>query len=40
MVALSTTKAEYMALVYAVKEAIWLRGLSEEMGFEQFSVKI
>nr|GEY20607.1 retrotransposon protein, putative, Ty1-copia subclass [Tanacetum cinerariifolium] len=30
VVALSTTKAEYMALTKAIKEAIWLRGLLEE----------
>ncbi|GJV09031.1 retrotransposon protein, putative, ty1-copia subclass [Tanacetum coccineum] len=34
MVALSTTEAEYMALMEAVKEAIWLRGLLEELGVE------
>src|SRR5690606_32075942 len=34
------TEAEYMALVEAVKEAIWLRGLSEEMGIVQDSVTI
>ncbi|GJS11461.1 hypothetical protein Tco_0368257 [Tanacetum coccineum] len=32
MVALSTTEAGYMALTEAVKEAIWLRGLLEELG--------
>ncbi|GKF69315.1 hypothetical protein Tco_0202372, partial [Tanacetum coccineum] len=32
VVDLSTTKAEYMALTEAVKEAIWLRGLLEELG--------
>ncbi|GJU04409.1 retrotransposon protein, putative, ty1-copia subclass [Tanacetum coccineum] len=32
VVALSTTEAEYMALTEAVKEAIWLRGLLEELG--------
>ncbi|GKB30850.1 retrovirus-related pol polyprotein from transposon TNT 1-94 [Tanacetum coccineum] len=31
VVALLTTKAEYMALTEAVKEAIWLRGLLEEV---------
>ncbi|GKA51326.1 hypothetical protein Tco_0744522 [Tanacetum coccineum] len=31
VVALSTTEAEYMALTKAVKEAIWLRGLLEEL---------
>nr|GFB35223.1 retrovirus-related Pol polyprotein from transposon TNT 1-94 [Tanacetum cinerariifolium] len=34
VVALSTTKAEYMALTEAVKEAIWLRGLLEELCVE------
>ncbi|GJX04814.1 hypothetical protein Tco_0190730 [Tanacetum coccineum] len=34
VVALSTTEAEYMALVEAVKEAIWLKGLLEELGVE------
>nr|GEW53327.1 retrotransposon protein, putative, Ty1-copia subclass [Tanacetum cinerariifolium] len=34
MVALSTTEAEYIALTEAVKEAIWLRGLLEELGVE------
>lgn len=40
VVALSTTEAEYMALTLAVKEAIWLRGICTEMGFEQSSVRI
>ena len=31
-VALSTTKAEYMAVIEAVNEAIWLRGLLGELG--------
>ncbi|GJZ16482.1 retrotransposon protein, putative, ty1-copia subclass [Tanacetum coccineum] len=34
VVALSTTEAEYMDLTEAVKEAIWLRGLLEELGVE------
>ncbi|GKB54852.1 retrovirus-related pol polyprotein from transposon TNT 1-94, partial [Tanacetum coccineum] len=34
VVALSTTEARYMALTVAVKEAIWLRGLLEELGVE------
>lgn len=40
VVALSTTEAEYMALTAAAKEAIWLRKLCVELGFEQESVKI
>ncbi|GKA36368.1 retrotransposon protein, putative, ty1-copia subclass [Tanacetum coccineum] len=32
VLALLTTKAEYMALIEAVKEAIWLRRLLEELG--------
>ncbi|GKD61054.1 retrovirus-related pol polyprotein from transposon TNT 1-94, partial [Tanacetum coccineum] len=39
-VALSTTEAEYMALTEAVKEAIWLRGLSEELGVELNTVSV
>ncbi|GJX92245.1 retrotransposon protein, putative, ty1-copia subclass [Tanacetum coccineum] len=34
VVALSTTEVEYMALTEAVKEAIWLKGLVEELGVE------
>nr|GEV91020.1 retrovirus-related Pol polyprotein from transposon TNT 1-94 [Tanacetum cinerariifolium] len=34
LVALSTTEAEHMALTKAVKEAIWLKGLLEELGVE------
>ena len=40
VVALSTTEAEYMALTAAAKEALWLRRLCKELGFEQESVKI
>ncbi|GJU65558.1 retrovirus-related pol polyprotein from transposon TNT 1-94 [Tanacetum coccineum] len=32
--ALSTTKAEYMAMTEAVKEAIWLQGLLSELGIK------
>ncbi|GKE00686.1 retrotransposon protein, putative, ty1-copia subclass, partial [Tanacetum coccineum] len=40
VVALSTTEAEYMALTEAVKEAIWLRGLLEELGVELNTVTV
>ncbi|GKC56115.1 transposable element, partial [Tanacetum coccineum] len=33
--ALSTTKAEYMAMTETVKEAIWLQGLLSELGISQ-----
>lgn len=34
-VALSTTEAEYMAVTEAIKEAIWLQGLLDDMGIFQ-----
>lgn len=40
VVALSTTEAEYMASTKAVKEAIWLKGLSREFGVDQQSVPL
>lgn len=40
VVALSTTEAEYIALSEASREAVWLRGLMQELGFEQEAVKI
>nr|GEX10440.1 retrotransposon protein, putative, Ty1-copia subclass [Tanacetum cinerariifolium] len=40
VVSLSTTEAEYMALTEAVKEAIWLRGLLEELGVELNNVAV
>nr|GEV33737.1 retrotransposon protein, putative, Ty1-copia subclass [Tanacetum cinerariifolium] len=40
VVALSTIEAEYMALTEAVKEAIWLRGLLEELGEELNTVAV
>ncbi|GJU90064.1 retrovirus-related pol polyprotein from transposon TNT 1-94 [Tanacetum coccineum] len=40
VVALSTTEEEYMALTEAVKEAIWLRGLLEELGVELNTVAV
>ncbi|KAK2998998.1 hypothetical protein RJ639_023363 [Escallonia herrerae] len=36
--ALSTTEAECMALTEAAKEALWLKGLVEELGFKQRDV--
>ena len=33
--ALSSTESEYMALSAAVQEAIWLRGMLKDLGFEQ-----
>ncbi|KAK3042534.1 LOW QUALITY PROTEIN: hypothetical protein RJ639_000258 [Escallonia herrerae] len=35
---LSTTEAEYMALTEAAKEALWLKGPVEELGFKQRGV--
>ena len=32
VVALSTTEAKYMALAEGVKEAIWLKGMVNELG--------
>ncbi|GJS09472.1 retrotransposon protein, putative, ty1-copia subclass [Tanacetum coccineum] len=40
VVALSTTEAKYMALTEAVKEAIWLRGLLEELGVKLNTVAV
>uniref|UniRef100_A0A2N9I8X0 Integrase catalytic domain-containing protein n=1 Tax=Fagus sylvatica TaxID=28930 RepID=A0A2N9I8X0_FAGSY len=34
-IALSTTEAEYMAMIEAIKEAIWLHGLIEDLGILQ-----
>lgn len=39
-VALSTTEAEYMAATEAGKEAIWLKGMVEQLGFEQNSMLV
>ena len=38
MVALSTTKAEYIAVTEAIKEAIWLQGMLGELGVHQQKV--
>ncbi|KAL4312354.1 hypothetical protein GQ457_01G013740 [Hibiscus cannabinus] len=40
IVALSTTEAEYMAVVEAAKEALWLIGLVKELGLEQGGVQL
>lgn len=40
IVALSTTEAEYMALVEAAKEGLWLKGITSEFGFKQEKVEI
>ncbi|GJZ29364.1 hypothetical protein Tco_0574011 [Tanacetum coccineum] len=40
VVALSTIEEEYMALTEVVKEAIWLRGLLEDLGIELNTVVV
>ena len=35
LVAMSTTKAEYMAVAEATKEALWLKVLVKELGLNQ-----
>ncbi|KAJ0844964.1 putative RNA-directed DNA polymerase [Helianthus annuus] len=40
VVALSTTEAEFMALVEAVKESIWLKGFIKEMGIDVHDVVV
>lgn len=39
-VAVSTTEAEYMAAAYAIKEALWLRNLLNNLGMEIQTVNI
>ena len=39
-VALSTTEAEYMAITEAVKEAIWLQALLENLGLTQEHINL
>ena len=39
-VTLSTTMAEYMTITEAVKEAIWLQGLLENLGLIQDHVNV
>ena len=38
VVALSTTEVEYMAMTEARKEAVWLSGQVNELGFKQDSM--
>ncbi|KAK8506757.1 hypothetical protein V6N12_002201 [Hibiscus sabdariffa] len=38
--ALSTTKAEYMVVIEAAKEALWLIGLVKELGLQQGGVQL
>jgi len=40
MIALSTTEAEYIATVEALKEALWLRKLVKTFGIMQDSVQV
>ncbi|KAM6543936.1 hypothetical protein CsatB_008383 [Cannabis sativa] len=40
VVALSTTEAEYIACTEAVKEALWLKGITREMGIDQRSIQV
>ena len=37
---MSTTKAEYMAVAEAAKEALWLKGLVKELGLNQGGVQL
>jgi len=38
--ALSMIEAEYMALIEAVKKAIWLQGLMDDWGIDQDVLKV
>ncbi|KAE8715970.1 hypothetical protein F3Y22_tig00110156pilonHSYRG00076 [Hibiscus syriacus] len=40
VVALSTTEAEYIAVTEAIKEAMWLKGMVEELGIQQKVVTV
>ena len=40
MVALSTTEAEYMTMIEAVKEAIWLKGITKELAMYRGKVVV
>ena len=37
---MSTTESEYVALTEAIKEAIWLRGITNELGIMCSTVKL
>jgi hypothetical protein len=39
-VATSTVEAEFMAASLAIKEAIWLKGFLEEIGYPPWSIKL
>lgn len=39
-VTLSTTEAEYISLCEASREAVWLKGICEDLGFEQEAAEI
>jgi hypothetical protein len=39
-VALSTAEAEYMVVIEAVKEALWLQGLIGDLGFSREYVNV
>ena len=40
LVALSTTESEYMLVVEAAKEALWLTGLVKELGIKQGGISL
>ena len=40
IVALSTNEAEYISCTEAVKEALWLKGISRELGIDQKKITI
>ncbi|XP_060974282.1 polyadenylate-binding protein 2-like [Cannabis sativa] len=40
IVALSTTEAEYIACTEAVKEALWMKGITRELGIQHETVEI
>lgn len=40
VVALSTTEVEYMAATHACKEAVWLRHLSSDIGFDAGQIEV